>query len=328
MILADKIIELRKKNGWSQEELAEKLDVSRQSVSKWESAQSVPDMNRIIAMSEIFGVSTDLLLKDDIELSDRSDCCQPDEGNARTVTMEDAQEFLSFKNLSSARVSLGVMLCILSPVILIILAGMQESGRLHLTSTQASGLGLLALFILVGCAVALFVTTALKANRFEYMEKEMIETAYGVSGMVNERKERYRGSHSAQLTTGIVLCVVSVIPIFLTELFAPDNLFAEVLAVGALLAMIAIGVFLIVRSSIIWGGFQILLEEGDYNRVNKLENKKNAALASIYWGIVTAAYLAWSFISMDWERTWIIWPVAGVIYGVVIAVAKVLRKNG
>ena len=242
--------------------------------------------------------------------------------------MEDAQEFLSFKNLSSARVSLGVMLCILSPVILIILAGMQESGRLHLTSTQASGIGLLALFILVGCAVALFVTTALKANRFEYMEKEMIETAYGVSGMVNERKERYRGSHSAQLTTGIVLCVVSVIPIFLTELFAPDNLFAEVLAVGALLAMIAIGVFLIVRSSIIWGGFQILLEEGDYNRVNKLENKKNAALASIYWGIVTAAYLAWSFISMDWERTWIIWPVAGVIYGVVIAVAKVLRKNG
>ena len=59
MILADKIIDLRKKNGWSQEELAELLDVSRQSVSKWESAQSVPDMQRIIRMSEIFGVTTD-----------------------------------------------------------------------------------------------------------------------------------------------------------------------------------------------------------------------------------------------------------------------------
>ena len=64
MILADKIIELRKKNGWSQEDLAEKLDVSRQSISKWEGAQSIPDMNRIIAMSQIFGVSTDVLLKD------------------------------------------------------------------------------------------------------------------------------------------------------------------------------------------------------------------------------------------------------------------------
>ncbi|MBR4150069.1 MAG: helix-turn-helix transcriptional regulator, partial [Firmicutes bacterium] len=50
MILADKITELRKKEGWSQEELADKLGVSRQSVSKWESAQSVPDMNRVIAL--------------------------------------------------------------------------------------------------------------------------------------------------------------------------------------------------------------------------------------------------------------------------------------
>ena len=45
MILADKIIDLRKKNGWSQEELAEQLGVSRQSVSKWESGMSVPDLN-------------------------------------------------------------------------------------------------------------------------------------------------------------------------------------------------------------------------------------------------------------------------------------------
>ena len=61
MILADKIIELRKKNGWSQEELAEKLHVSRQAVSKWEGAQSVPDLNKIISMADIFGVSTDYL---------------------------------------------------------------------------------------------------------------------------------------------------------------------------------------------------------------------------------------------------------------------------
>ena len=66
MILADKIIENRKKNGWSQEELADKLGVSRQSVSKWEGAQAVPDMKKILQMSELFGVSTDYLLRDDI----------------------------------------------------------------------------------------------------------------------------------------------------------------------------------------------------------------------------------------------------------------------
>ena len=48
MILADKIINLRKKNGWSQEELANKMDVSRQAVSKWESAQTVPDLQKIL----------------------------------------------------------------------------------------------------------------------------------------------------------------------------------------------------------------------------------------------------------------------------------------
>ena len=66
MILADKIIQLRKKNGWSQEELAAQLNVSRQAVSKWESAQAAPDLNKILAMSQLFGVTTDYRLKDDL----------------------------------------------------------------------------------------------------------------------------------------------------------------------------------------------------------------------------------------------------------------------
>ena len=71
MILADKIIALRKKAGWSQEELAEQLGVTRQSVSKWEGAQSVPDMDKVVQMSRLFGVTTDFLLKD--ELSEEED---------------------------------------------------------------------------------------------------------------------------------------------------------------------------------------------------------------------------------------------------------------
>ena len=58
MILADKITALRKKAGWSQEELAEQLGVTRQSVSKWEGAQSVPDMDKVVQMSRLFGVTT------------------------------------------------------------------------------------------------------------------------------------------------------------------------------------------------------------------------------------------------------------------------------
>lgn len=99
MILAQKIAEQRKKNGWSQEELAEKLSVSRQSVSKWESAQSVPDLNRILKLAEIFGVTTDYLLKDEIEtIQNVVDFETADnEKNVRKVTMEEADEFIHYR---------------------------------------------------------------------------------------------------------------------------------------------------------------------------------------------------------------------------------------
>lgn len=70
MIFADKLIRLRKKNGWSQEELAEKLNVSRQAVSKWESAQTVPELEKLLQLSALFGVTTDYLLKDELELEE------------------------------------------------------------------------------------------------------------------------------------------------------------------------------------------------------------------------------------------------------------------
>lgn len=63
MTIADRISELRRANDLSQEDLAEKTGVSRQAVSKWESEQSVPDMYNIVTLSEIFGVTTDYLLK-------------------------------------------------------------------------------------------------------------------------------------------------------------------------------------------------------------------------------------------------------------------------
>ena len=64
MNLAEKLQQLRKRNNLSQEQLAEKLGISRQSISKWESEQSAPEIDKIVQLSEIFGVTTDYLLKD------------------------------------------------------------------------------------------------------------------------------------------------------------------------------------------------------------------------------------------------------------------------
>ena len=84
MILGEKIAVLRKQNGWSQEDLAEQLQISRQSVSKWESGASIPDLDRIVKLSALFGVSTDYLLKDEIQDVAWSETDEPAEGASRT----------------------------------------------------------------------------------------------------------------------------------------------------------------------------------------------------------------------------------------------------
>ena len=65
MKLSDKLIELRKEKGWSQEDFAEKLDVSRQAISRWENGTALPDAQNILRISKLFGVTADYLLNDD-----------------------------------------------------------------------------------------------------------------------------------------------------------------------------------------------------------------------------------------------------------------------
>ena len=163
MILADKIIENRKKNGWSQEELAEKLGVSRQSVSKWESAQAVPDMKKILQLAEIFNVSTDYLLKDEIEDIERPEGAvyndDYEEETLRKVSMEEANAFLGHNEKAARQISTGVMLCILSPVLVTVLGGFAEAGRGPIDEWSAGILGVVVLFIMIACAVGLFLST-------------------------------------------------------------------------------------------------------------------------------------------------------------------------
>ncbi len=324
MILADKIIDLRKKAGWSQEELADKLGVSRQSVSKWEGAQSIPDMNKILQLSELFGVSTDYLLKDSLEAPEPLTAPEDaDTEGATFVSMEEANAFLNYKTESASRLALGVLLCILSPVTLLLLGGAQESGRLPLTELQAAMIGLIVLLLLVAGAVLLFVLTGMRGNKYDYMEKEALDTAYGVSGMVRERMQREESDHTRNIAVGVVLCVLAAIPLFVLILWQGVDEFYGALGVAAIMALAAVGVYILVKASVPWEGYQALLEQGDYTRARKRNNRK---YSGIYWGIVVAAYLAVSFLTNRWDMTWIIWPVAAVLFGVVGEIGKLKEK--
>ena len=328
MILADKIIENRKKNGWSQEELADKLGVSRQSVSKWEGAQAVPDMKKIVMLSELFGVSTDYLLRDDITASEAPEAAPVDSGleeSVRSVSMEEASAFLEYNEKSAVRISIGVMMCILAPVAVIFLASLAETGHIPVETVKAEICGTAILLVVIACAVAVFIKSGMDGKKYEYLEQINIDTEYGVDGMVRERRNAYAEKHSRLLIIGIMLCIIGAVPMLLVEItkYSNNTDVLPVLGVCGMLTIIAVGVRLIVLTCIRQGGYDRLLEEGDYTRLNK----KAGRYDGIYWAIATAVYLGWSFVTQRWDMTWIVWPVAGVLFVAYREIMKAIARS-
>ena len=330
MILSEKITEERKKNGWSQEELAEKLSVSRQAVSKWESAQSTPDLQKVIRLAELFQVSTDYLLRDDLEVESNIGSTEYrgiEEQPVHHVSMEEANEFLNWKRKQAPQMAAAVALCILSPVLLIFLAGLADSHIWGLSENMAVGVGLTVLMLMVAGAVFIFITGSLRGKPYEYLESEQIETAYGVTGLVKEKRKEYESSFLKGMAIGVVLCILSVVPLFITmALEVPD--YVATASVSLLLILVACGVFMIVRAGTVKGSYDMLLQEGDYTQKEKQIKKKKDIFASAYWCTATALYLGWSFWSQRWDFTWLVWPVAGVLFGAASAVMHGMVKDG
>lgn len=329
MILADKITEERKKNGWSQEELANQLGVSRQAVSKWESAGAVPDLQRILQMSELFGVSTDYLLKDEMKAENITyhESTESYAEPLKKVTMENANEFLDMKRNGSKVVANATSMCILSPILLIVLVTMAEDSVFHVSESLATVFGCVFLLGMVAAAVFLFITYGMSESHMEHFEKECFETEYGVSGMVREKKDSYEPIFIRGTAVGVVLCILAVIPTIIAESMEASDYYCG-LSVGLLLFILAIGVNLLVRVGMVKSSYDTLLQEGEYTKEEKLFKKKTDTFSGVYWCLTTAIYLAWSFRTMSWDITWIVWPVAGVLFAALLGVVKMVLKNG
>ena len=326
MIFADKLILLRKKAGWSQEELADQMNVTRQSVSKWEGAQSVPDLEKMLRLSELFGVSTDYLLKDEIEEAEHIDSSD-DTPSLRRVSMEEANAFLSVKLRTAKTIAYAAFLCIVSPIALLILSAISESTVGVLNENIAGGIGMIVLIILVAIAAVMFISSGSKTAPFAYLEKEKFETEYGVSGMVKERKAQYKDLHTKHNIAGACLCVTALIPLFVGAIIDADNdLFLTImLSLSFLIA--GVGVICFIKTGIIWASYEKLLQEGEYSKENKEKPSLSSAIYTAYWVIAAAVYLGYSLSSNNWGQSWIIWVVAGVIFPAVIAITNAFEKK-
>ena len=326
MIFADKLTKLRKKAGWSQEELAEQMNVTRQSVSKWEGAQSVPDLEKMIRLSNLFGVSTDYLLKDEIE---DTDSILPSDGMSeiRRVSMEEANAFLSVKATTSKSIALATFLCILSPICLLILGAISEVSEYGLADNVAGGIGMIVLLLLVTIAVALFVSSGRKTAAYDYLEKEIFETEYGVSGMVSSLKTQYNETHTRNNIIGAGLCIMALIPLFGGTIFTDENELLLTIMLSSSFIIAGIGVVFFISSGIIWTSYEKLLQEGDYSKEKKKNQSIAASISVVYWSIATAVYLGYSLSTNNWGYSWVIWVVAAVVFPAIVTISNLLGKR-
>ena len=308
MILADKIITLRKKNGLSQEELAEKLGVSRQAISKWESAHSIPELDKILQLGYIFGVSTDYLLKDEIEIEDSVENKRGDE--VRRVSLGDAHKYLDIRARSSRWIALATLT-------LIILGALSEHAEYGISETLMGTVGLGALFLLILCAVPMFIMCDFKCEEYKFLEKnEPFELEYGVKGFVKDRKTKFRGTYIKWNIVGACICIFSPVPLILTAFIGNDIL--SVLMTALLMVIVGVGVGMIIVVGVRMGSMDRLLEEGDYTPAKKHGKGIKEVVGFAYWGIATAIYLSWSFATGNWASAVITFAVAAVLFPVAL----------
>lgn len=243
----------------------------------------------------------------------------------RKVTMEEVKRYLHESSNYAYKLALGVFLCISSPVGAII------SDAANITDA----FGILFLMSFIAAAVVLFVHSSITMHRWDFLKQELCTIDFATTNYINDQKERYSSTYALLMTVGIVLCVVSFVPAaIIDELdlsffgFDMDDMSGMIL-----LVLVAIGVFMIILSYTINNTYVNLLKlnnastvSGNYVSSQHPETKyispAAATVMSVYWQTITCVYLMWSFLTFNWHYTWIIWPIAGIINGVLNSAFK------
>ncbi len=243
------------------------------------------------------------------------------ESPRRMISFDEVKDFLRDEAKSAFGIALGVGIIIIS-VTWPILTGV--------VGFLPDALGVIPMFVMIAVAVMLFIISGNISDRWKFMKKELCSIDYATATFVHQEKDHFKSSYAVQLTIGITLCALCWVPVAVLDGITPFGLtkvgdFLSTMGVICLFVFCALGVFLIIHASSIMGSYEQLLklnardtvggsfaDDGEEGFANPLVN----GIMGIYWPTVRAIYLIWSFLTFAWYKTWIIWPVAGIIYGV------------
>ncbi len=288
----------------------------------------MPDMDKVVMMSRLFGVSTDFLLKDELEEETPCAAAQDDDTPLRRVTMKQASAYLALRKAAAPKIAVATALCIISPVTLILLAGMSEVQRFHITENAASGIGLCVLLGLVALAVSIFLRTSAEAKEYRFLEEEPFETEYGVEGMVRQRQREYKGHpYPARHRGRGAVCAGrrTAVRRHVHKRQRPALYRRCLRAAGA-------GGHRLSgpgHSRRVSGRHGAAAGGGRLHPSQKKHHKLMGTVTMIYWLTATAVFLyTYGPHGNGQPRySWIIWAVAGVLYAAVMGIVRIISRS-
>lgn len=237
----------------------------------------------------------------------------------RFVSMDEAKDYVSDSVSKGLRVAIGVMLCIMC------VTGVMISEILKASDT----VGILLMFGMMAIGISLFIYSGVVFSKWNFVKKEACQIDINTASYLSDELEHYMGAHALRLTIGIVLCAICWLPAAVFgEIRALDELGGVLLFV-----MVSVGVFLIIYTSSIKSAYESLLRLNDINTISghyaknqevEYINDGVKVMMEVYWSVITCIYLAWSFLTFHWYVTWIIWPIAGIVFSVL---KNCLRKR-
>ena len=290
MSFGEKLQQLRKEKGLSQEDLAHQLNVSRQAVSKWESQNGYPEIEKMILISDLFQVSLDYLMKEDYEEHENETI-----SSFRLMTQQNIKDYLHFKKSFALGISCSVLLMIIGLFIAVLCA-----------DTSYQSIGVFGFLIMVGIGVFFIImTTLLKESKFK-IEREEIKIAFNDLQNLQEQYQHFHKYFTLAIAGGVLLIIVSLACIAL--LHETYSQYENILGAQFLLC-IGIAVFLFIYFGIRKDAYQFLIHNKAYIKAKKKEQQ----IENIYaftMPLAAILYMIMGFTQNWWHPGWVIFPLA------------------
>lgn len=304
MSLGENLQFLRKKNDITQEQLAEKLDVTRQSISKWESDSTYPEMDKLLQLCQLFHVTMDDLVQKDVS----------------SLYVEDETKYNDHFNLFNKMMSLGVGLILLGLTVMAFLSGTNIG--INETMNINNELCTIIFFIFLIVAVAIFIVMGLQHEDFQ-KKNPYIKNFY-----TTEEIDRFHKKFSYMIATGVVFIFIALIIVVGMESFSLNIHNDLINDFDSVIGSIFLFLITIAVTTLTYAGLQKSKYDIDYyNKIHDKESMtyKNEKLKGRICGclmlIATAIYLIFGFVYDGWGMPYI---VVFPVFGLLCAIASVI----